>query len=404
MREKITNLTSFRADFPACYTDLIYLDSASTALKPKILSDATTNYYQHETATAFRSQSQIADNVTAQIEQARSAVAKLLGNVLSDQIIWTSGATASINLVAYAFGLTFFTAEKEIIISELEHHSNLIPWLQVAKLTGIKIKIWQVEQNGSLSIERFKSLLSPKTVFVAITQMSNVTGFEPDLEQIIPLAHAVNAKVLVDGAQGCLDHFLNVDQLDLDFYVFSAHKYYGPTGLGVLYGKKSLLESMNIWQGGGKMLQSVDFDDFVTAPLPYKFEAGTPNIAAILGFGAVLNWLDSFDYRALITQTKQLIEWTCIEIKKRFANDFIMINDLKSHLITLVAKKVHCDDLAMILNQRNIAVRTGKLCSHPLLKRLNYDQVIRISILPYNNRADIEQFLEALEFALTFLN
>lgn len=401
---KIADPALFRAHFPACSDDFIYLDSAATALKPQILTDTTIHYYQHETATAFRSQSTQASKVTKQIEQARQKVAQLLGNVASDQIIWTSGTTASINLVAYAFGLTCFNTEIEIIVSELEHHSNFIPWQNIAKLTGASIKIWQAESDGSLCLDRFKLLLSSKTALVAITQMSNVTGYQPDLAQIIALAHAKQAKVLVDGAQGCLEYFLNVAELDVDFYAFSAHKYYGPTGLGVLYGKRSLLESMHIWQGGGKMVRTVEIDNFVAAPLPYKFEAGTPNIAAVLGFGAVLNWLDQFDYPKLIQYTKKLTEFTQAEIKKRFVNDLILISDPKSHLITFVPTKVHCDDLAMILSQQNIAIRTGKLCAHPLLQRLNHDQVLRLSILPYNNKSEIEQCLDALEMAFNFLN
>lgn len=393
---------SFRALFPAC-AQSVYLDSAATALKPQALIDATVDYYRHSTAAAFRSQSQAAEKTAQQMQKARAQIAHRLNAASDQEIIWTSGATAAINLVAYAFGLRFFNADSEIIVSELEHHSNVIPWIQIAKLTGAQVKIWQVDAKGQLDLDQFRSLLSEKTRFVAITQMSNVTGFKPDLEKIIPLAHEVGAKVLVDGAQGCLESMLDVQKSDVDFYVFSAHKYYGPTGLGILYGKSNELEAMSIWQGGGKMVDSVNWNDFVPSALPYKFEAGTQNIAGIIGFGAVLETLDQFDHTALMKGAIALTTKAANAIQDRFGSLFKIISAQNSHILTFYSAALHSEDIAMILMQQNIVIRSGKLCAHPLIKKIADRAVIRLSILPYNTQEDIEQFLEALSSAIEIL-
>jgi cysteine desulfurase catalytic subunit CsdA len=386
----------FRADFPALNSESVYLDSAATALKPQVMVDATLAYYLENTATAQRSLYNTALQVTATIDKARQNVADLIHANSSSEIIWTRGATESINLVAQSYARLLLQPNDEIIVSELEHHSNLLPWLIVAKQTGAKVIKW------SSDIDELSSLLSTKTKIVAITQMSNVTGFCPDLATISHIVHQHNAVLVVDGAQGIVHHALDVQQLNIDFYAFSAHKLYGPTGLGVLYGKKALLEQMSVWHGGGKMLKSASFDDFIPEDLPYKFEAGTPNIAGILGFNATLEWLKSWDNKQQAENyTKRLADYAKSQLNQFADIQFYSVDS--SPIITFNINEIHHNDIAILLSEQNIAIRTGELCAQPLMNKLGCHGAVRVSLMPYNNQQDVDKFISELQNVIEIL-
>ncbi|WP_244168449.1 cysteine desulfurase CsdA [Gilliamella mensalis] len=385
----------FRADFPALHSESVYLDSAATALKPQVMIDATFAYYAQNTATAKRSLYQDALQVTTTIDKARQNVADLIHANSSTEIIWTRGATESINLIAQSYARPLLQPDDEIIVSELEHHSNLLPWLIVAKQTGAKVIKW------SSDIDELSSLLSAKTKIVAITQMSNVTGFCPDLATISHIVHQHNAVLVVDGAQGIVHHALDVQQLNIDFYAFSAHKLYGPTGLGVLYGKPVLLKQMSVWHGGGKMLKSASFDDFIQEDIPYKFEAGTPNIAGILGFNATLQWLKSWDNKQAENYTKQLADYAKSQLNQLTDIQFYSVDS--SPIITFNINNIHHNDIAILLSEQNIAIRTGELCAQPLMNKLGCHGAIRLSLMPYNNQQDVDKFILELQSAIEIL-
>ncbi|WP_255307010.1 cysteine desulfurase CsdA [Gilliamella sp. Gris1-4] len=385
----------FRANFPALNSESVYLDSAATALKPLAMIDATLAYYAQNTATAKRSLHQDALQVTATIDKARQNVADLVHANSSAEIIWTRGATESINLIAQSYARSLLQPDDEIIVSELEHHSNLLPWLIVAKQTGAKVVKWSSDVNELLS------LMSAKTKIVAVTQMSNVTGFCPDLATISNIVHQYDAVLVVDGAQGVVHHAINVNQLDIDFYAFSTHKLYGPTGLGVLYGKKALLELMSVWHGGGKMLKIASFDDFIQEDLPYKFEAGTPNIAGIVGFNAVLEWLKSWDNKQAENYTKQLACYAKSQLNQFADIQFYSVDD--SPIITFNINNIHHNDIAILLSEQNIAIRTGELCAQPLMNKLECHGAVRISLMPYNNQQDVDKFISVLQNAIELL-
>lgn len=385
----------FRADFSALNSNSVYLDSAATALKPQAMIDATVAYYAHNTATTKRSLHQDALQVTIAIDKARQHVADLLHANSNAEIIWTRGATESINLIAQSYARTILQPNDEIIVSELEHHSNLLPWLIVAKQTGAKVIKWSVD------IDALSSLMSSKTKIVAITQMSNVTGFCPNLVTISNIVHQNNAILVVDGAQGIVHHNIDVTTLNIDFYAFSAHKLYGPTGLGVLYGKQKLLEQMSIWHGGGKMLKSTSFDDFIQENIPYKFEAGTPNIAGIVGFNTTLNWLNSWDRKQAEYYTEQLANYTKSQLSKLTNLQFYSVEN--SPIITFNIDDIHHNDVAILLSEQNIAIRTGELCAQPLMNKLGCHGVIRLSLMPYNNQQDVDNFISALQSTIEIL-
>ncbi|MFQ0994388.1 MULTISPECIES: cysteine desulfurase CsdA [unclassified Gilliamella] len=385
----------FRASFPALNSESVYLDSAATALKPLAMIDATLAYYAQNTATAKRSLYQDALQVTAKIDKARQNVADLVHANSSAEIIWTRGATESINLIAQSYARSLLQPNDEIIVSELEHHSNLLPWLIVAKQTGAKVVKWSSDVN------ELSSLMSAKTKIVAVTQMSNVTGFCPDLATISNIVHQYDAVLVVDGAQGVVHHAINVNQLDIDFYAFSTHKLYGPTGLGVLYGKKALLELMSVWHGGGKMLKSASFDDFIQEDLPYKFEAGTPNIAGIVGFNSVLEWLKSWDNKQAENYTKQLAYYAKSQLNQFADIQFYSVDD--SPIITFNINNIHHNDIAILLSEQNIAIRTGELCAQPLMNKLGCHGAVRVSLMPYNNQQDVDKFISVLQNVIEIL-
>lgn len=395
------NAQAFRQQFPFLAQPMVYLDSSSTALKPHCLAEITTRYYTETTATALRSMHQYALDTTAMIEEARSLVAERINAPTFDTIVWTKGTTESLNLIAQSYARDRLKVGDEIIVSEIEHHSNLIPWLMVAQQTGARVVKWPLTPEQTLDLETFKKLLNEKTRLVAVSQMSNVTGYQPDIAAITALAHHYRALVVVDGAQGVVHCPLNVAQLDIDFYAFSAHKYYGPTGLGVLYAKPTLLAAMAPWQGGGKMLKSASFSGFIAEESPYKFEAGTPNIAAILGFYAVLNWLKMWDQQAADHYTSELVDYAQTQLQT--ISGLTCYRAPHSPILSFSLTDIHPNDIAFLLAEQNIAIRTGELCAQPLIEALGCNGVVRASFLPYNNYHDVERLVAALHDAISLL-
>ncbi|MGG4608910.1 cysteine desulfurase CsdA [Providencia sp. Me31A] len=396
------NAASFRLAFPAIRSTTVFLDSAATALKPVAMISASNNYYSLSGSSVYRGQSSESLKLTRDFEQGRIRAAKFINAPCEKNIIWTRGTTESINLIAQSYFRSVLQPGDEIIVSEIEHHSNLLPWIMLAQQTGAKVIKWPVENDLTLNIDVLKSKLSPKCKVVAITQMSNVTGYQPDLLAITQLVHQVGARIVVDGAQGVVHNPLDVTELNIDFYVFSAHKLYGPTGLGVCYGKMELLEQMPPWHGGGKMLTEVTFEHFTPAPIPQRFEAGTPNIAGVIAFSSVLEWLETIDLSSAEAYTRSLVEHANSKLSS--LPGFIAYSAPHSPLLSFNFQGIHHSDLGVLLTEQNIALRYGQHCAQPLMDALKVSGCLRISMMPYNSLQDIDTFIDAVTFSLSLLN
>ncbi|HDS8303283.1 TPA: cysteine desulfurase CsdA [Proteus mirabilis] len=394
--------TVFRQQFPAIEENIVYLDSAATALKPVAMIEASDEFYRHSSATVHRSQYQQAKKMTQHFEQARQQVAQLLNLADSDTIIWTQGTTGSLNLIAQGYFRPRLQAGDEIIVSEQEHHANFIPWLMLAEQTGAKIIRWPIEDNFLPSIATLATLLTARTRVVAISQMSNITGAQIALDKVSQCVHQYDDCLLVvDGAQGIAHHATDISALDIDFYAFSAHKLYGPNGLGVCYGKRELLEVMSAWQGGGKMLTTASFNGFVPAAIPHRFEAGTPNIAAVIAFSATLDWLQTQD----MAQANQYALTLADEAQARLEQleGFISYRAPHSPVLAFNFEGIHHSDLAALIAEQGIALRSGQHCAQPLIDALTISGCLRASFMPYNQLSDIDRLVDAVKFALSLL-
>ncbi|HCB2898055.1 cysteine desulfurase CsdA [Proteus mirabilis] len=394
--------TVFRQQFPAIEENIVYLDSAATALKPVAMIEASDEFYRHSSATVHRSQYQQAKKMTQHFEQARQQVAQLLNVADSDTIIWTQGTTGSLNLIAQGYFRPRLQAGDEIIVSEQEHHANLIPWLMLAEQTGAKIIRWPIEDNFLPSIATLTTLLTARTRVVAISQMSNITGAQIALDKVSQCVHQYDDCLLVvDGAQGIAHHATDISALDIDFYAFSAHKLYGPNGLGVCYGKHELLEVMSAWQGGGKMLTTANFNGFVPAAIPHRFEAGTPNIAAVIAFSATLDWLQTQDMAQANQYALTLTDKAQARLEQ--LEGFISYRAPHSPVLAFNFEGIHHSDLAALIAEQGIALRTGQHCAQPLIDALTISGCLRASFMPYNQLSDIDRLVDAVKFALSLL-
>lgn len=395
------NAPHFRQQFPALQQPGVYLDSAATALKPQSMIDAVSRYYSLQGGNVHRSQHREAQRLTQSFEETRQQVAALIGAPDPRGIIWTRGATESINLVAQSFARPRLSSGDEIVVSEAEHHANLLPWLMVARQTGASVVKLPLGDDLLPDVELLPALLSPRTRILAITQMSNVTGGQPNLQRAVTLAHQAGAVVVVDGAQGIVHTPVDVTALDIDFYAFSAHKLYGPTGIGILYGKPELLTEMPPWQGGGKMMQEVSFDGFVPQDGPQKFEAGTPHIAGVIGLSATLEWLNTYDRHAAEQYSVALAEQA--EKALMTLPGFHSWRCAGSSLLSFMFNGVHHSDLVALLAEEGIAVRAGHHCAQPLMAALGVKGTLRASFSPYNNEQDVTQLINGLRKALALL-
>jgi len=401
------DINNIRAQFPALSQTindepLVYLDSAATTQKPQVVIDAITRYYSTQNANVHRGSHSLTAHATSQFEAARDRVAQFIHAPSSKSIIWTRGATEALNLIAQTYARNNLSAGDEILISETEHHANIVPWQIVAEQTGAKIVKVPMTENGEFGLQAFKQLLNPKCKIVALAHITNVTGTRQPVEEVIQLAHNIGAVVVVDGAQGIVHEKVDVKALDADFYVFSGHKLYAPAGIGVLYGKLELLEAMPPWHGGGKMVEKVSFSGTTYSGLPGKFEAGTPNVAGAIALATAIDWYESFDQADIEAHIHQLQQQTYSALCKM--EDIRVIGyQPGSSILSIVMDGVHHQDLATLLDQQGIAVRAGHHCAHPLMEAFGIKGTVRISFGIYNTEEDVERLIAAIEKAVDIL-
>lgn len=397
--------------FPALDADIygegkkvVYFDNAATTQRAEKVVDALKNYELYQNANIHRAVHKLSAEATDAYTQARKAVAQYIGANDEKEIIFTCGTTASINLVAYSFGEKYIREGDEIIVSEAEHHSNFVPWQQLCIKKNAVLKFLPVSDTGRLEIEKLENLISDKTRLIAVTQISNVLGIVNPIDEIVKIGHKHNVKVLIDGAQGIVHKGIDVKTTDCDFYAFSAHKIYGPTGVGVLYGKKEILEEMPPFFYGGDMVGSVSLDKTTFAPLPMKFEAGTQN------FNAASSLKETVELAKTISEDKQLNE-EYSKVSERFYswlknNPEIVIYGTEGEKIPVYSfniKGLHHEDIATLLDKMRIAVRSGQMCAEPLMTRFGVSGMIRVSLAPYNTMEEIEYFIQCLEKAIEML-
>lgn len=395
------NPAHFRAQFPALADAGVYLDSAATALKPLAVIDASDQFYRLSAGNVHRSQFATARQLTERYENARERVATLLNAPSGQDIVWTRGTTEAINMVAQCYVRPRLKPGDEIIVSEAEHHANLVPWLMVAEQTGARVVKLPLAGNRLPDVAALGALITPRSRVLAIGQMSNVTGGCPDLALAIRQARAAGMVVMVDGAQGAVHFPADVQALDIDFYAFSGHKLYGPTGIGALYGKSERLAEMSPWLGGGKMITEVTFDGFKTQPAPWRFEAGTPNIAGVIGLSAALEWLEETDIAQAENWSRGLATLAEDELAKR--PGFRSFRCQQSSLLAFEFDGIHHSDLVTLLAESGIALRAGQHCAQPLLAALGVSGTLRASFAPYNTQDDVAALVHAVDRALEIL-
>ncbi|MDJ0651936.1 MAG: SufS family cysteine desulfurase [Simkaniaceae bacterium] len=391
-----------REDFPMMKKTmngkpLIYLDTASTSQKPQSVIDAVHRFYKEDYGTVHRAVYEIAAHSTEMYSAVRSKIQRFIHARDEEEIVFTRGTTEAINLVAYSYGRTFLEAGDEIIISEMEHHSNIVPWQLLAEEKGLKLKYIPMSLEGELRMDVFKERLSEKTKFVSVGHISNATGTINPIQEIIKLSHEVGAKVLIDGAQAASHITLDMQTLNADFYAFSGHKMYGPTGIGVLYGKLPLLEAMPPFISGGNMIESVTIEKSTFQAPPFKFEAGTPSIASVIGLGAAIDYIETIGKEAIDGWQKKLITVALEKLKPMSGIKIIGAPKERGPIISFVLNGIHPLDLGTLLGLKGIAVRTGHLCAYPTLQRLGVNSLARLSFGMYNTIEEIDAAAYAIK-------
>jgi len=402
------DIQKIRADFPVLDqqvngSSLIYFDNAATTQKPKSVIDALSHYYKSDNANIHRGLHALAERATTAYELTRTKIKEFINAPSSDQIILTAGTTGSINLVAQSFGRANFSKGDKILISNLEHHSNIVPWQMIAEEKGAIIEVIPVDERGVLDLEAFRNLLDSSVKLVAVNHVSNAIGTINPIAEMIQLAHAHGAKVMIDGAQSIAHLDIDVQALDIDFFAFSAHKLFGPTGVGVLYGKRELLESMPPYQGGGEMIKEVSFEGTTYNELPYKFEAGTPNIADVIALSAAIDYVNALSKEALFTQELALLAYATEQLSTIPGLRIIGTAPDKIAVISFVIDGIHPQDLGVLLDKFGIAIRTGHHCVQPLMKRFGLPGTCRASFAFYNTFEEIDLFVKALRRSINML-
>lgn len=381
---------------------LVYLDNAATTQKPVAVIDAVDNYYRTQNSNVHRGAHYLGDLATAALEDARLSVARFL-NAEREEVIWTKGTTESLNLVAYSFGGSQLNAGDEVLVSTLEHHANIVPWQQVCERTGATLKVIPLATDGSLDLSGIDNLLTGNTKILSIAHASNALGTLNPVAELIAKARKVGAYVVLDGAQAVSHFSVDVKALDCDFYAFSGHKIFGPTGIGVLYGKKDLLNAMPPYQTGGEMIETVSFEKSTWNRLPYKFEAGTPHIAGTVGLGAALEWLMAQDREAIWEHEKALLAYATEKAKAFPGLRIIGDAEHKVGVLSFLIDNTHPSDVGTLLDQQGVAVRTGHHCTMPLMAALQIPGTVRASFAPYNTHADVDALFAGLEKIIKFL-
>lgn len=391
-----------RADFPilrekAYGHPLVYLDNAATSQKPKSVMDAIVHYYEHENANIHRGVHYLSQRATDEYEAARKTIQRLINAARASEIIFVRGTTEAINLVAQTYGRTHVGAGDEVLITAMEHHSDIVPWQFLCDEKKAKLKVAPINEKGELILEEFEKLLNPRTKIVAVGHVSNALGTINPVKKIVALAHAKNIPVLVDGAQAVPRMPVDVQDLDCDFYAFSGHKAYGPTGIGVLYGKQALLEAMPPYQGGGEMITSVTFEKTVYNKVPHKFEAGTPDISGPVGLRAALEYLTELGMENIAEHEHELLVYATEKVSAIPGVRIIGTAKEKTGVLSFVMEGVHPHDIGTILDQEGIAIRTGHHCAQPVMEQFGIDATARASFGLYNTKQEVDALLRGIE-------
>ena len=396
------DITAVRKDFPILASQvhgkpLVYLDNAATSQKPSCVIDALTRFYQLDNANIHRGVHQLSERSTESYEAARDKTRRFLNAASTRSIIFVRGATEGINLVARTFGGANVRAGDEIVISAMEHHSNIVPWQMLCEEKSAVLRVIPINDRGELEFDQFEKLLNHRTRLVAVSHVSNALGTINPVREIVKAAHGWNVPVLIDGAQAVPHMKVDVQDLDCDFYVFSGHKVFGPTGIGVLYGREQLLEAMPPWQGGGDMIRSVSFEKTTYNGLPYKFEAGTPDIAGVIGLGAAIDYLEQIGMDAVAAHENDLLRYGTRALESISGLRLIGTAREKAGVLSFVIDGVHPHDAGTILDREGVAVRAGHHCAQPVMDRFGVSSTTRASLAFYNTREDIDALVTGIQ-------
>ena len=408
----MARIEEIRSLFPALSKkvygkDLVYFDNAATSQRPQSVIDMWTKITSESNANIHRAVHRLADEATQAYEQARNSVRDFINVRSREEIIFTSGTTAAVNLVAFSFGEAFVKEGDEIVVTEAEHHSNIVPWQMMCKRKGAVLKVLPIDDSGHLRTEMLDEILSDKTRIMAVTHISNVLGLINPVKEIIEKCHASGIPVLIDGAQGVVHSKVDVQDLDCDFYVFSGHKLYAATGTGVLYGKKELLDEMPPYMGGGEMVGTVSFEETTYAPLPMKFEAGTQNFASAATLKSAIEFTNLLNDNELVDKLDKIRDYLLDYLRSDERITLYGVprgtNEEKIPLFSFTVKGIHHEDLALILDKMGIAVRSGQMCAEPLMTRFGVTGMLRVSLAPYNTLEEAEYFIRCLDKAIKML-
>ena len=382
---------------------LVYLDNAATTHKPISVIESIKDFYESKNANIHRGLYSLSEISSYCYEQSRITIQNFINAAEKEEIIFTSGATESINLIAYSYGLTHLVPNDEILLTEMEHHANIIPWQIISKFTKSIIRYASIDNYGNLNIKDFKNLLNNKTKIVAITQASNVLGTINPIKNICMWAHKVGSVVVVDAAQSIVHNKIDVQKLDCDFLVFSGHKIYGPTGIGVLYSKRKYLEKMVPYKTGGNMINEVTKEKTIYADIPAKFEAGTPNIAGVIGLDSAIKYFNSLNYKLMKLYEKELQKKLCKKLKDIKDIKFLANPDKTIPICSFLIQNIHSNDISAIISNFGIALRSGHHCAMPLMQKLNITSSIRVSLAFYNTKKEIDIFIDSLKKTIKLL-
>jgi cysteine desulfurase/selenocysteine lyase len=402
------DVAAIRADFPILGENihgkpLVYLDNAASTQKPTAVIEAMNHYYRHTNANVHRGVHTLSQRATTEFESARRKVQAFINAEKSEQVIFVRGATEAINLVATSFGGKFLREGDEIVISHMEHHANIVPWQMLCERSGAVLKVIPMTDTGELDMAAFETLLSERTKLVSVVHVSNALGTVNPVKRIIEQAHAVGAKVLIDGAQSVPHTAVDVQDLDCDFFVFSAHKLFAPTGIGVLYGKRELLQAMPPYQGGGDMIEVVTFEKTTYNRLPYKFEAGTPAIAEVIGLGAAIDYLNGIGMERIAAYEAELLAYGTSVLSGLDRVRLIGTAREKASVLSFVIEGIHPHDIGTILDHEGIAVRAGHHCAQPVMDRFQVPATARASLAFYNTRDEIDVLARGIERVIEVL-
>lgn len=401
-------LKKYRTDFPLLENSMrgkpiVFLDSAASSQKPKVVIDAISDYYTNQHANVHRGVYELSQEATDAFELGRERTRKFLNAESSDEIIFTRGTTESINLVASCFGKKYLNEGDEVIISAMEHHSNIVPWQIICEEKKAILKVIPINEKGEILVEAFKELITEKTKIVSIVHISNSLGTVNPVKEIIEIAHSHDIPVLIDGAQATLHSKVDVQELDVDFYAFSAHKVYGPTGMGVLYGKRKWLEAMPPYQGGGEMIANVSFEKTTYNKIPFKFEAGTPNIAGAVGLGVALEYVTGIGLDTIQKHEQELLKYATAQMLSIDGLKIVGTAKNKASVISFNVEGIHPYDIGTILDKMGIAVRTGHHCTQPLMEHFKIPGTVRASFALYSNMEDVDRLVDGVKRAVNML-